>query len=127
MQQLIDSDVDGCINPIEEAVSTADEALTLMLDCKLSREDYQAIRSGAVDRGSKLYPSYHSVVEAKERCLPPLTITDYSAEVKLKDLLDISVKRVVESTGIKCPMHSTVQLISKVGFDGSTGQLFLNK
>jgi hypothetical protein len=114
IQRLIDSDKDGCLNSVDEAVYTADEALALMLDCKLSKEDYQTLRSGALQKGSKLYPSYHSVLEAKERCIPPVTVTDYSAEVKLQELLDLTVRRILISSCIECPINSTIQLISKV-------------
>ena len=128
VQKLIDADCDGCIDLKDEAVYTPDEALALLLDCRLSKEDYHSLRSGAVAKGSQLYPSYHLVLEAKERCLPTadssesVSVSDYSAEVKLQALLNHTVNRIITSSRIQYPIQSTILLISKVGFDGSTGQ-----
>ena len=72
---------------------------------------------------SKMYPSYNSVAEPKECCIPAsaIQVGNYSAEVGLQDLLNHTTKRIMEVTNAFHP-NSKLLLISKVGFDGSTGQ-----
>ena len=81
---------------------TSDEALALLLDCKLSQRDYQIIRNGALDRGIKLYPTYHDVLASKEACIPsPICVSDYSAEVPIQQLLDHTSKCIFESERLR--------------------------
>lgn len=49
---------------------TVDEALSLIVDLKLSANQYKALRLGAKERGADIYPSYHRILEAKEKCYP---------------------------------------------------------
>ena len=99
-----------------------EEALALILDCKLSKADYQTIRSSALDKNCRIYPSYNDVRSAKETCIPTIHTTDYTAKVALQDLLDHTSKRIINLTHNAIPTNSNLRLISKVGFDGSTGQ-----
>ena len=118
----------------EESVYTDDsysveEALALLLDCRLSKEDYQTLRSGASSKGSKLYPAYNKVREEKQKCIPNggIKVTDYKAEVGLQELLEHTAKRILLSKqislieGDELP-KTDLTLICKIGYDGSTGQ-----
>ena len=78
---------------------------------------------------SDIYPSYNNIRKAKQRCYPAeksFTVTDTLAELKLQDLLDHTILRIVQARQIILTrvagenIQKTV-LISKWGFDGSTG------
>ena len=57
---------------------TADEALALTVDCRLTRNAYRQIRNAAMKKKSELQPSYDKVLEAKKRCQPDgIEIHDY--------------------------------------------------
>ena len=103
---------------------SSDEALALILDARLSKEDYQTLRDGAVKRGSKLYPAYNHVREAKERCIPKdVKYSDYSAEIPLQSIVDHTVQRLMLTLEKPdCALGTTLVAKWKAGFDGSTGQ-----
>ena len=98
--------------------------VALILDCRLSRQDFQTIREGAKRRNVDLYPAYNHVLKAKDDCIPSkgITATDYTAAVDLQDLVDHTARRIIEACDLTCPDFSTVTMTHKVGFDGSTGQ-----
>ena len=66
------------------------EALALLLDCRLSKLDYQSLRNGALEKGNNLYPSYRN---EKKRCIPKspegiedgIKAGDYYASVDIQD------------------------------------------
>ena len=92
----------------------------------MSRADYQTIRQGALDKGCMLYPAYNYIVKAKNGCIPDsgIVTSNYSASVNLKGIMDHTVNRiwkVMDKSKLPEPCN-TLLLISKVGFDGSTGQ-----
>lgn len=109
---------------------TADEALALIINSRLSKSAYLQIREGAKKRGADIYPSYHSILFAKERCYPQnddIKITESSAEISLQALLDLTVRRIlhVESESIFSSSNeetANMKLLSKWGCDGSGGQ-----
>ena len=105
---------------------TGEEALALIMDCWLSKADYQTICIGAVFNGNNLYPTYNEVREEKDLCIPHCGIqtTDYSASVDLQSLIDHTTYRLFKilNKSVKAAEKSILVFIHKVGFDGSTGQ-----
>ena len=108
---------------------TEDEALGLVIEGKLSKHQYSLIRSQAKERNANIYPSYNNIVKAKQRCYPPkenITITESSAEVQLQALLDHTTRRIIETVESVITFlptdHKNLIMISKWGFDGSSGQ-----
>lgn len=106
-------------------------ALGLMIDAKLSVEQYNIIRQLAKSVNSNLYPPYYLIKEAKSKCYPQedsITVSDSSAEVQLQPLLDLTIKRICEAQEVVIEQSSTsesslqCQLISKWGCDGSSAQ-----
>lgn len=78
---------------------TADEALALYIDAKMTKHQYELVAHGAASRNSNIYPSYHRILDAKKQCYPPeqfIEITDYSVTVDLQALLDITSSRQVK-------------------------------
>lgn len=77
---------------------SVDYALSLFLEIKLSKNQYEALRSVNVENNCNIYPSYKALIEAKEKCYPARTdikIRDCSAEVKLQGLLDHTVEQIL--------------------------------
>lgn len=69
-----------------ESILSSDSALSLLIEQKLSRNQYQGLQTISIENNCKLYPPYKAVLEAKRKCYPlksDITITKYSAEVKL--------------------------------------------
>ena len=109
----------------EQTTYTYEEALALILDCGLSKMDYQTLRDGAKEKGLNLYPAYNFVRTEKENCIPASGIhaEDYSAEVDLQSLLDHTAERCFRCrVKVNLEPGQKLELISKFGFDGSTGQ-----
>lgn len=113
-----------------EETFTPDEALSLMLESKISKQAYQTTRNEAKKKGCKLFPSYKHVEKAKKMCYPPdfyVNVTETSAEVKLQVILDKTVARILklQEDVIRniSPAHvKNVKLYCKWGCDGSSGQ-----
>lgn len=106
-----------------------DEAVSLMIEAKLSKHQYSLIRREAKKKNADIYPSYHKVLEAKGRCYPPkeaIVITESLAEVTLQELLNHTASRLVDlqTPVLLSLMEEQVRnliLLTKWGCDGSTG------
>ena len=70
LKHLLESKTDGSCNISCSKSYSAEEGLGLMLDCRMSRADYQTIRQGALDKGCMLYPAYNYIVKAKNDYIP---------------------------------------------------------
>ncbi|CAB3239315.1 unnamed protein product [Arctia plantaginis] len=106
-------------------------ALGILVDAKLSVEQYKILRKGAKAVNSNLYPAYYLVQEAKTKCYPPedsIEVTDTYAEIKLQALLNLTSQRICEVQQDVIEQHCTsecskkLRLISKWGCDGSSAQ-----
>lgn len=111
---------------------TADEALCLMIDRKLSVEDYITIQQGAKSRGSNIYPPYYRIQINKKLCYPDveISISEREATVPLFDLLMHTFRRIIDSCDEKVSEYCRQKQLNTIncvfegswGFDGSTGQ-----
>eukprot|EP00733_Pompholyxophrys_punicea_P000940 Pompholyxophrys_punicea_v1_NODE_378_length_2095_cov_23.619608.p1 type:complete len:497 gc:universal NODE_378_length_2095_cov_23.619608:1657-167(-) len=105
---------------------SAIDALALLVDCNLGKNEYQKIRNNALQHNIYLYPPYNDLRKEKEVIYPNRnseSITETSASTTLQSLVDITSKRLCEY--LREPLnfvHSELLLISKWGFDGATGQ-----
>ena len=93
----------------------------------MTKLDYQTLRNNAVNKKNKLYPAYNHVLEEKQKCITEggIEAGDYNAEVNLQNLMDHTVKRIHQSGNMamdKIKEGDVLSLVSKVGFDGCTGQ-----
>ena len=83
-----------CTKELSTGSLTSEQSLALVLGANLSKESYQHLRNNALQFNS-LYPSYHIVKEAKNKCNPEnIQVSDYSAEVPLQDLLYHAASRI---------------------------------
>lgn len=104
---------------------SGEEALSTMVEAKLTKHQYSVIRSKDPER----FPPYNIVLEAKKACYPKkedITITATSAEVTVQALLNHTSERVINVQkeiicGLKSKQSNNLRLISKWGFDGSSG------
>lgn len=107
------------------------EALALIVDLKLTKHQYVSMQKGASDHNVSLYPPYYLVLKSKSECYPmDLLILENSAEVKLQNLLDHTIKRLLQvqdevvvqilnGSDIATPCFLTLEC--KWGLDGSGG------
>ena len=95
IKKMMKSEKDGSC--IQTECYSCTEALALLLDCRLSKLDYQSLRNGALEKGNNLYPSYNNIRNEKKRCIPKspegiedgIKAGDYYASVDLQDGLYI--------------------------------------
>ncbi|KAG4079505.1 hypothetical protein HA402_005202 [Bradysia odoriphaga] len=110
-----------------EVPYSPNEALALYVDLKCTRHKYDLMYSQARSRNSNLYPIYNKLLEAKKCCYPDgnIEITDRSVQIPLQNLLDHTVKRLVEacdkSIFENVDRHG-LEMITKWGMDGASGQ-----
>ncbi|KAK9745362.1 hypothetical protein QE152_g6947 [Popillia japonica] len=82
-----------------EVPLTPDEALSLMIEKGESKRSYQLSRNAARAHNCKLYPSYHEVEKARNRCYPSVvytTVSESCAQIKLQALLDHTTYRIIQ-------------------------------
>lgn len=102
-----------------------EEALSLFLDMGLTRETYCIMRTKLREHKSDVFPAYRHLRVSKQEAVPKdCIITEESAEVKLQDLMDHTVRRIIESKTEEeiNDLPKNLTLISKWGCDGSSGQ-----
>lgn len=98
-----------------------EEALSLLIDAKLTKKSYNTIRSAAKEKGANIYPSYSKLINAKKLAYPNnISTTEVSSEAPVQDLLHHTAGRIIKT--IKHNIQGKFTLICKWGFDGSSGQ-----
>lgn len=115
---------------ISETTLSANAALSLIVEQKLSRSQYQGLRNISRENNCNLFPPYKLVYQAKLKCYPiksDITITECSAEVKLQALLNHTTERILltQMDVIKSLSSDKVRnlnLICKWGCDGTCSQ-----
>ena len=71
-----------------KASLSSEKALALFLDADLSKATYQLVFNNGLELNSTIYPTYHALKSAKDRCYPDdIQVSVYSAEVPLQPLL----------------------------------------
>lgn len=100
------------------------KALALFITLRLSKFRYITLRDFSKKEGICKYPSYYKLQEEKKKCYPDvnaITVTETSVKITLQALLDLTVKRIIQSLG-KSVGESKLLLLSKWGFDGASTQ-----
>lgn len=91
--ETIDDSYENTVQPI-----SADEALAVIEDAKLSKYQYEVVRQLLKKKGVNIFPSYKDLAESKRKCYPDnsdIEITDTGAKVNLQKLLDNNVERIL--------------------------------
>lgn len=82
---------------------SAEDALAVLIDAKLSREQYDVIRKCAPDK----FPSYKTVQAAKKCCYPKdIRVNETSASVSLQALLNHTTERSCQTL---TPVNNSLQ------------------
>ena len=115
-------------NDVKIVKLTEDKTLSLITNARLTKYQYNIIKSNALEENCPLHPNYESVIKAKKRCYPDnIVITESSAEVPVQDLVDHTMKRLALSPNdlfsrVEDNNIENLWLISKWGCDGTSGQ-----
>ncbi|KAL4126446.1 hypothetical protein QTP88_010668 [Uroleucon formosanum] len=104
---------------------TADEALALIIDAKLTKFSYSMLNKGSKPRKADIYPSYNKIKESKIKCYPDnYEVNEYGASIPLQNLVNHTAKRLLESLNISdqnLNEFKNLHLHFKWGCDGSSG------
>lgn len=125
-KELILQIIRGEFRPIKKY--TADEALALMVDLRLTTSQYEHLHSHAKHKNADIYPPYNHIVDAKKRCYPPsdsLTVSDYGAAFNLQELVNHTSERLIQTCDqneIQKLNDHNLEIIYKWGLDGASGQ-----
>lgn len=110
---------------------TMEEALSFYVEGNFSKSVWIKMRQNLeMCNVLQIYPSYPVLMKARETCIPPkehVTISESTAEVKLQALLDHTVKQLMRlQDEVLLTLSNSelldLELVSKWGFDGSSGQ-----
>lgn len=95
--------------------------LCLIIDRKLSVDDYISIRERAKSRGSNIYPPYYKIQMIKKLCYPDedIQISEREATVPLSDLI-FTQKNSEQCKKKIGTLHCAFEALW--GFDGNIGQ-----
>ncbi|KAJ2941414.1 hypothetical protein O0L34_g3622 [Tuta absoluta] len=108
-------------------ILSEDKSLAICTSLSLSKWKYLTLRSFLKEEELvAALPSYAKLLAAKKRCYPSeesIEITERGARIRLQDLLDHTVKRILLDFG---PVTSTsnegLKMVWKWGLDGSSSQ-----
>lgn len=102
-----------------------DEVLALFLDSKLTKFQYNAIRSFLIRKNIYSLPHYKKITAAKKRACPKFEVTETGCSTKLQDILDHSAIRLVKIPEIQNSIiernEKRFNLVLKYGCDGTSG------
>lgn len=108
--------------PSSDTTFTEEEAIALMLQLGLSRDNYITLRKALSEKGVDVLPSYDKINEKKKSIIPPpIEITDRKAVIGLGALLENTALRIASdfsSDQLKKINSCDLQLICKWGCDG---------
>lgn len=106
-----------------QSMLSPEEALSMFVEAKLTRKQYNVIRS----YDKKRFPSYKIIQQAKKDCYPckeDITVTDTLVNISLQSLVDHTVSRLIEvqrDVFENINDLSNLNILFKWGFDGSSG------
>lgn len=99
---------------------SCEEALSLLIETKLSKQSYNIIRLSSKKHNVDLYPSYPKLVAAKTLCYPGnIQCSEVCCQVPLQNILDHTAVRILQTLEVQ--LEGEFTLHCKWGFDGSSG------
>jgi hypothetical protein len=106
---------------------TADEAVALIEDAKLSKYQYEHIRIEVTKRNCNILPSYKRLKNTKAECYPDsVNVTEKGAWIDLQSLMNHTGKRLIKDRNVILPSATEkkriLRLTVKWGCDGSSDQ-----
>lgn len=113
-----------CVEDKKPIPYTIDEALALLVDDKLIKQQYLNIRIGSKKRNCDIYLPYDDIVTGKKK-LNNVEITESGCKTPLQDLLGHTTYRIIQIPQHIRPIEShmnNLEMLYKWGCDGSSGQ-----
>ena len=107
---------------------TPEQAVAYILDCKLSKNDYQLSRNNFVEIDNEGFPPYYKVLEAKKACYPEnISIKGHQAKVLLQSLCNHTAEQLCKYLDVVINQlsrneYENLKLYFKYGSDGSSSQ-----
>ncbi|KAI4465067.1 aspartyl/lysyl-trna synthetase [Holotrichia oblita] len=105
-----------------------EEALALIIDSSMGKEDYIHWQKGAKSRGANIYPPYNVIAQTKRQCYPNnIKITETEVQIPVQDILDHTIQRLAHVQQDVLLLHhdheknSAIKVVYKWGLDGSGG------
>lgn len=114
---------EGKVNCLKTQLYSNEKALSIIVDAKLSKSQYNILRDAAIQNEFNPYPSYYQIQKAKEDCYPSseyISVSEVSAKIQLQALLNHTTYRILKT--IPNLTSKKVNLVCKWGCDGSSGQ-----
>lgn len=115
-----------CVEDKKPIPYSIDEALALLMDNKLTKQQYVNIRISSKKRNCDIYPPYDDIITGKKKCYPNnVEITESGCKIPLQDLLDHTTNRIIQIPQHIRPIEShmnNLEMLYKWGCDGSSGQ-----
>ena len=114
----------------EPVKMTPVEALTFLVQNRLSKFQYIQIRKKIKNHNADIFPNYNFLVNAKKECYPPnIFVCESRAEVPLQNVVDLTLQRqltvqreVVHHISEQCNSKNIeLTAIYKWGCDGAAG------
>ena len=120
--------IQSIVTPKSTSSFTSEDALALILNLGLSRNQYEILRKSVSEKGYDIFPSSKSVREAKSNILQPMehpvNASVKSAKVNILQLLENTASRIISTfsnDNIEKCKDSELILIFKWGCDGTSG------
>ncbi|CAI6344888.1 unnamed protein product [Macrosiphum euphorbiae] len=97
----------------------------LLMDNKLTKQQYVNIRISSKKRNCDIYPPYDGKITGKKKCYSNnVEITESGCKIPLQDLLDHTTNRIIQIPQHIRPIEShmnNLEMLYKWGCDGSSG------
>ncbi|GBO99794.1 hypothetical protein EVAR_69254_1 [Eumeta japonica] len=120
--------IQSIVTPKSKSAFTNEEALGLILNMGLTRNEYNILRTAVIGKGYDIFPSSKSIRQMKSEIVQPiqqpLEVSLKGAKVSVSELLENTASRIIstfsESDIEKCKDHELI-LMFKWGCDGTSG------
>lgn len=114
--------VESIPTPSSKSVFTDEEALALMLQLGLSKDNYNTLRKALSEKGVDVLPSYNKIKDKKKSIIPsPLQVSPSGVSIGLPNLLENTASRIVSTLTteqLSTMDNCDLQLMCKWGCDG---------
>jgi len=135
INKLLSPDTEEMYEEPNENSKEQDEILALIEDTKLTKHQYETLRSYALSKNVNIFPSYKTISEAKILCYPlqsALKIEEKGVEIDLQHLLNHTINRIIKIRNVMLPQipqneKGSLRFVAKWGCDGASGHSKYNQ
>lgn len=132
---LLSSDIEEMCEESIENDEEQDKVLALIEDIKLTKHQYETLRSYAISKNAYIFPSYKKLSKIKELCYPlksGIKIEEKGVQIDLQHLLDHTINRIIKIPNVALPQipqneKGFLRFLAKWGCDGASGHSKYNQ